>query len=72
MIQLSQLTVRILEASRYSTDASGLAHTCDVCHAPIYAGQIEYTNGAEWVHTRCALPGVRVYELHSLVTGGAR
>jgi hypothetical protein len=72
MIQLSTITVRILEASHYSTDPSGLHHVCDVCDAGIYAGQIEYTNGAEWFHTGCALPGVRVHELHALVSGGAR
>lgn len=72
MLQLSHLTVRILEASTYVKDCGSEHRTCDVCLDDLHAGQLAYTNGSEWVHTRCALPGVRVHELHQLVSGGAR
>lgn len=72
MIQLNTLTVRVLEASYYARDCGTDHVACDVCGDFIHAGQLIYTNGEDYFHTRCALPTVRVHELHALISGGAR
>lgn len=65
---LSKLDLLILGASDYRRDCGTDHDVCDVCGDLVHAGQLCYTNGAEWFHTRCALPRRDVHQLHQLVT----